>query len=70
MTLNETANKILTGSVDTKVKVWDSETVSCKQTLAGHKLAVISLDVDSSGTCKFYDNLVRYGKGRGEDNAY
>jgi WD40 repeat protein len=54
VTWNETANKILTGSVDTKVKVWDSETVSCRQTLTGHKLAVISLDADSSGTCRLY----------------
>lgn len=45
-------NKILTGSVDTTVKLWDPESASCKQTFTGHKLAIISLDIDTSGTRK------------------
>ncbi|KAF2317479.1 hypothetical protein GH714_022651 [Hevea brasiliensis] len=36
-------NSLYSGSMDNTVKVWDLETVQCKQTLNGHKDVVMSL---------------------------
>ncbi|KAJ1558922.1 WD repeat-containing protein 61 [Nowakowskiella sp. JEL0078] len=43
-------NKIITGSIDDKLKVWNGDSLSLLQTLEGHQLGVVSVDVNPTGT--------------------
>eukprot|EP00124_Ichthyophonus_hoferi_P002128 Ihof_evm11s133 gene=Ihof_evmTU11s133 len=52
-------DKILTGSVDETIKVWDcdEESPTCTNTLQGHELGVVSVDVSQDGAMAVSSSL-------------
>ncbi|KAJ3259876.1 hypothetical protein HK103_001767, partial [Boothiomyces macroporosus] len=44
-------NKIVTGSVDDTVKLWNGDTMTPMHTFTGHQLGVISVDISPNGAC-------------------
>lgn len=52
----ETAEYIVTGSVDDSVKVWEQKDggLRIKHVLSGHSLGVVSVAVSSDGTSKLH----------------
>lgn len=48
-------NLVMTGSVDSTVKVWKGDSMSKPLfKFTGHRLGVISVDISKDGKCKFF----------------
>jgi len=56
---NDVHNYIITGSLDDTVKswYWNGTTLECQHKLLGHKLGVISVDIDASGLRAVFSSL-------------
>ena len=46
-------DKIITGSVDSSIKVWRLDNFELALTLEGHRLGIISIVSDQTGKCMF-----------------
>ena len=45
---------LVTGSLDTTVKIWNESNFDLLHTLRGHSLGVISVDIEPKGICNIF----------------
>jgi WD40 repeat protein len=57
--LKDGSEHIISGSIDDKVKIWSwyKEKLELKYTCTGHRLGIVSVDVNPQGTGSFVDSI-------------
>ena len=48
-------DKIVSGSVDSTIKVWKQDSLELFLTLEGHRLGIVSLASDPTGKCTYFE---------------